>query len=87
MEQITQVYKAKADTLQATLEKTIEELQSYVAELQRIRSAVADLDERFGLTEGRGGQHELLAMIRRNFPDYENASDEEILNKFGTSSD
>lgn len=85
MEEVTAIYKAKADALQATLDKVEEDMQQRLSDLQNIRQTIAEMDEKFGLTEGKGSQHELLELVRRNFPDFAESSDEDILSRFGDS--
>lgn len=85
MEDIAAVYKAKADALQAIVDKVESDMRQRLEDLQSIRETINDMDKRFGLNEGKGSEHELMEMVRRNFPGMADASDEDIMKKFGGS--
>lgn len=83
MDQITELYKARGDALEAMLDNLERDLSQMLASLAEVKQALSDMDNRYGLTQGEGSQKELCDTLRRNFPDWADKSDEELLAQFG----
>lgn len=77
------LYKIRGDVLEALIDKLEKDLTEMVRTVTTVRAALAEQDKKYHLTSGKGGMTELYATVRKNFPQYADATDEEILKAFG----
>lgn len=77
------LYKLRGDVLESLLDRVHKDLSEIVNVMEATRSALKEQDKKFQLTSNGGGLNELYTTVRKNFPKFENASDEEIAEAFG----
>ena len=82
MDPLATVYKTRGDVLEALLDKMQDDLTQMLEAIKLTRAALAEQDQRFKLTAGKGGRQELIDAARKTFPQFANATDEEIANAF-----